>query len=159
MSGAYTAVALVLRVALGGIFLFAAYNKIALPLPFSEAIEAFRLGLPRSLVELATFAIPWTEIFCGVGLVLGIWTRASAGVFLLLMGVFLVGIVSAILRHLPLDCGCFGKYKLFCEGPIGWCKVGENLVLCAGAAVLAVCGAGRVSLDAVAGPASRPSGT
>jgi uncharacterized membrane protein YphA (DoxX/SURF4 family) len=146
-SPAYAFVALLLRVALGGVFLFAAYNKLGAPLSFSESIEAFHFDLPDWLTLLSTFAVPWTEVFCGVAIVLGLWSRAAATVFTLLIAVFTIGIVSAILRHLPLDCGCFGKFKLYCEGPIGWCKVLENLVLAAAALILVVCGGGRLALD------------
>lgn len=148
---AYSALALVLRLGLGGLFLFAAYNKLIDPQTFSESVQAFHIPMPGwmedRMVMLATYAIPWTEIFCSVALVLGLWTRAAGTVFLLLMSVFLVGIISAILRHLPLNCGCFGKFKLYCDGPLGWCKVRENCVLMAGAAVIVICGGGKWALD------------
>jgi uncharacterized membrane protein YphA (DoxX/SURF4 family) len=147
MSRVYSIVALVLRLALAGIFLFAAYNKLRDPLSFSESIQAFRFPLPDWQVLLSTYAIPWTEIFCGVGLALGLWSRASAFVFILMMGVFLFGIISAIERHLPLDCGCFGKFKLYCEGPIGWCKVRENCLMMVASGVVLIGGGGRLALD------------
>jgi uncharacterized membrane protein YphA (DoxX/SURF4 family) len=144
---AYALFGFILRITLGGVFLFAAYNKLSNPLSFSESIQAFRFDLPDALVLLATYAIPWTEVFCGVSLVLGLWTRAAASVFILLIAVFVIGIVSALQRQLPLDCGCFGKFKLVCEGPLGWCKVRENAVLAGMALVLLVFGGGRGSLD------------
>lgn len=154
-SPAYSFVALVLRLGLGGLFLFAAYNKLIDPQTFSESVQAFHMPMPASLedpmVLLATYAVPWTEIFCSVALVLGLWTRAAGTVFLILMGVFLIGIISAILRHLPLNCGCFGKFKLYCDGPLGWCKVRENCVLMAGAVIVVIGGGGRFALDAVFG--------
>jgi uncharacterized membrane protein YphA (DoxX/SURF4 family) len=149
MTRAYSIVSLVLRLALAGIFLFAAYNKLSDPLSFSESIQAFRFPLPEGLVLVATYAIPWTEIFCAVGLALGLWSRAAAFVFILMMGVFLFGIISAIQRHLPVDCGCFGKFKLYCEGPIGWCKVVENCVMVAAAGFVLIGGGGRAAMDAV----------
>jgi len=146
-SAAYAPVALALRLALGGLFIAAAYFKLRDPLTFAEAIMAYRMGLPDALTQLATYAVPWTELFCAVALVLGLWTRAAAAVFIALIGVFLVGIVSVIARDLNITCGCFGKFKLYCDGAVGWCKVRENLVLAAGAMVLVAWGGGRASLD------------
>jgi putative oxidoreductase len=144
----YAVVSLVLRLALGGLFLVAAYHKLRDPLTFAEAIMAYRVGLPDAVTQFSTYAVPWTEVFCGVGLVLGLWTRAAALVFNLLIAVFLVGIVSVIARELNITCGCFGKFKLYCDGAVGWCKVRENLVLMAMTCVLLVWGGGRLSLDA-----------
>lgn len=143
----YSIISLVLRLGLGGLFLFAAYNKLIDPQTFSESVQAFHMPLPDWMVLLATYAIPWTEIFCSVALVMGLWSRAAGMVFLLLMSVFLIGIISAILRHLPLNCGCFGKFKLYCDGPLGWCKVRENCVLAAGATIIVIGGGGRFALD------------
>lgn len=146
-SSAYAILALALRLALGGLFFVAAYHKLRDPLTFAEAIMAYRMGLPDAITQLATYAVPWTEVFCAVALVLGLWTRAAAAVFIALIGVFLVGIVSVIVRDLNITCGCFGKFKLYCDGAVGWCKVRENLVLAAGAMVLVVWGGGRASID------------
>lgn len=155
MTHAYSLLALVLRIGLGGLFLLAAFYKLRDPMTFSEAVMAYRMGLPDPLTQLATYAVPWTEVFCGVSLVLGLWTRAAAAVFIALIGVFLVGIVSVIARDLNITCGCFGKFKLYCDGAVGWCKVGENVVLSLLAGVLVVRGGGRISLDsAAAGPPS-----
>lgn len=149
MTLVYSVLALVFRCALAGVFLFAAYNKLRNPLEFKESIQAFHFNLPAWFELLSTFAVPWTEIFCAVALLLGLWTRAAAAVFTLMMGVFLFAIISAIQRHLPMDCGCFGKFKLYCEGPLGWCKVRENGVMVAAALILVAGGGGRASLDAV----------
>jgi len=157
MKQVYSLVALVLRVALAGVFLFAAYNKLIGALTFKEAIEAFHFDLPSWFTLLSTYAVPWTEIFCSVALLTGLWTRAAAAVFMLMMGVFLFAIVSAIERQLPLDCSCFGKYKLYCDGPLGWCKVRENAALVAMGLILAFGGGGKASLDYVFGGRAKPA--
>ena len=80
-----SAVLLVLRLALGGLMLFAAYNKVKPPATpvddpirkFMFSIEAFEI-LPPQLIESAAFTMPLIEIVCGVLLILGIWTRSSA---------------------------------------------------------------------------------
>ena len=50
--------ALVVRLGLAGIFLFAAYNKLIDPQTFSESVQAFHFPLPDWMVLLATCAIP-----------------------------------------------------------------------------------------------------
>jgi uncharacterized membrane protein YphA (DoxX/SURF4 family) len=49
---------------------------------------------------------------------------------------------------LNVKCGCFGKYRLLCEGTVTWCKVGENALLTLLAVTLAHFGGGRYAADA-----------
>lgn len=131
---------LVLRLVTGGLFLFSAWNKLfpenvlnAGPLPgphyFAQSLEAFNL-LPREWIPVATFAIPWMEVVVGVCLILGWWTRAAARLGLLLLVMF-TGAVAIVLAQqgTGVKCGCFGKFKLYCEGGVSYCKIGENMVL------------------------------
>lgn len=144
---AYAVWGTLLRLALGGMFLFAAYGKLSNPQTFSESIQAFHFDLSDRLVLWGTYAIPWIEVFCGVGLILGLWTRAAAFAYCVGMSVFIAVIVSAIERGLDLNCGCFGKYKLICSGPLGWCKVIENSVLLTLGLVVLIGGGGALSFD------------
>jgi hypothetical protein len=48
---------------------------------------------------------------------------------------------------MDVTCGCFGKYDLLCSGPLGWCNVGQNTLLLAGAVLVLVRGPGSASLD------------
>ena len=156
-------VVLVLRLALGGLFVLAAYQKLfAGPFAsqnFSESIRAFRVVEDMELVRLATFMIPWVELFAGLALIAGLWTRGAALTVGLLLTVFIAGIVSVELRGLVADCSCFGKYKLLCGNdaielfkpprtkPVGWCKVGEDAVMVLMATALCTYGGGWVALD------------
>ena len=97
-----SAALLLLRLGLGGLFVYAAYSKLfALngPLNFSEAVQAFKTIRDDRWVLLATFAIPWAELLCGLALILGLWTRAAALVLALLLALFIGLIVSLILRN------------------------------------------------------------
>ncbi len=156
---------LALRLALGGLFVLAAYQKLFsgpfASQTFSESIRAFRVVEDVELVRLATFMIPWVELFAGLALILGLWTRAAAMVIGLLLSVFISGIVSVELRGLVADCSCFGKYKLLCGNeaiplfkgtkPVGWCKVGEDAAMALMAAALWAHGGGIVALDRLCG--------
>lgn len=145
---------LTLRLALGGLFLYSAYQKLRMgngPLPagpqeFAFSIAAFKI-LPEHLIPLATFAIPWTEALAGLALVLGWWTRPAALVLSLLMAVFTGGVVSVIVRGIDAKCGCFGQYQLFCKGLVDWCKVGENSVILLVALLVLWRGGGVLAID------------
>lgn len=145
---------LTLRVLLGGIFCWAAYNKMHVPQAFLEAIQAFKIVHSERVEVLSTYALPMVEMLAGIALVLGFWTREAAVLIGLLLLVFIAAIVSAIARHMDnIPCSCFGYWHLYCEGVVGWCKVGENTVLTTIAAILVVTGGGRL---AVCRPAAGP---
>lgn len=135
---------LLLRLGLGGLFLFAAYNKWHDPQKFVFAVKGFNI-LPDHLAVLATYAVPWTEAIASVFLILGFWSRAAASVIGLMLVVFIVGIASVIVRGLDVNCTCFGGYKLLCSGNVGWCNIGQNVLLLAVALLLTFKGGGLLS--------------
>ncbi|MCC6429059.1 MAG: DoxX family membrane protein [Phycisphaerales bacterium] len=137
---------LVLRLVLGGLFVFAAYVKLTGPLDFSDSVKAFKI-LPDHLAQLATFAVPWTEMVCGLALIVGCWTRSAALLVSVLLAVFIAGIISVLWRGLTVNCGCFGKLQPFCTGPLGWCNIGQNAGMLGMGLVLAVFGGGLLSVD------------
>lgn len=138
-------VSLLLRLALGGLLLLAAYTKLSNPQEFAFSIKAFKI-LPDHLAVLATFVVPWMEAICGVLLVLGLWARSAALAGVLQLAVFIAAIVSVILRHMNVSCGCFGKYEPFCTGPLGWCNVIQNSVLLVAGLLILALGPGRFAV-------------
>ncbi len=150
---------LALRIALGVLFLFSAYQKLKLgvdvpgdyqpsgPFTFALAVKSFDL-VPIDWVPTFAFVVAWVEAVAGIALVVGLWTRAAGLLALLMLLSFTGAVVSVILRHKDLSCGCFGRFKLICQGPVGWCKVGENLVLISVAYVVALRGRNRLGTGA-----------
>jgi len=142
--GVLSILSLPLRLALGGLFLFAAYNKLFVengPSLFAASIKAFKVIDPETqpqVFQLAVFATPWIEIVAGLALVLGLWTRAAAGVIAGLLLFFIGLIVSVLARGLNTECGCFGKLSPFCPSKIGYCNVVQNVILL-GIALLIMC--------------------
>jgi putative oxidoreductase len=142
---------LVLRAFLGGVLLYAAALKLQDPQQFAFAIRAYQI-IPegaKHLVTLGTFVVPWLELIVGGMLVIGLWGRAAAIVGAGLMALFVYAVWSVIARDLNVTCGCFGKLKgpFGCEGPIGMCKLAENLTLLASALALTAFGPGSISVD------------
>ena len=97
---------IVSRLILGGIFIYAAIDKIAHPDQFAEIVYNYKL-LPGVAVNLMAIVMPWVEMLAGVFLVLGIWVKDSAAILGALLLVFIAAIGINLARGLDFDCGCF----------------------------------------------------
>jgi uncharacterized membrane protein YphA (DoxX/SURF4 family) len=98
--------ALVARLVLGFVFIYASIDKIAHPDLFAEAVYNYQL-LPDAAVNLVAIWLPWLELLSGSLLVLGLWTRGSILVLSGLMLVFLGSLTINLARGLDIHCGCF----------------------------------------------------
>ncbi len=125
-----TALTLV-RILLGGLFVWSGVSKLLDPLFFAFALKAFHLGLSDAAVSRLAFIIPWLEALAGAVLALGFWTRASAVMVLALLLGFSTGIISLLVRGMDVRCPCFGATELVCEGPLGVCHLIRNAILIA----------------------------
>jgi uncharacterized membrane protein YphA (DoxX/SURF4 family) len=94
------------QIALGLFFVAAALPKLVDPPSFAHMIYNYRL-VPGALVNLMALVMPWLELLAGLALILGIWTRTSAGLVGALLLVFLVAISLNLARGNAIDCGCF----------------------------------------------------
>ena len=111
----------VCRLLLGAIFIAFALSKILRPAVF--ALNTVDYGMmPAWGVNLWALALPWAELVVGLFLVLGIRTRAAATLIGAMNVIFIVGLVNAILHHLPINCGCVGEVG----EPVNWLKVLKN---------------------------------
>lgn len=138
----------VLRLGLGGLFVFAAVAKLGDAQKFAFAVKAFKI-LPPQWTALAAYVVPWTEGVCGLFLILGLWTRSAALVLSTMLLAFIVAILSVLHRDLDVTCSCFGKFEIPCTGPVGLCHVARNLVLFAAVAWILARGPGYMSVDAL----------
>lgn len=127
-----TALVLV-RLVLGGVFLYAGFVKIADPSAFAGSIAAYRL-LPYFGNYLAAAVIPWLEAVSGVLLIAGWRPRGAAALLSLLTLLFMAALASTLVRGLDIDCGCFrpGGEKTSAWTPL----VRDALLLGAALAVL-----------------------
>jgi putative oxidoreductase len=107
-SRAIRVAALLLRIALGGIFLYAAYTKLRLPWQiFAMGIDSYQV-LPEWGSELAARTLPWAEVLIGLLLIAGRFLRIASGATSLLLMVFFGLMVRAYAKGMEIDCGCFG---------------------------------------------------
>ena len=105
---AFGAFLLLLRLALGAVFVYAAWVKLREPwLLFAMSIDNYQI-LPQWGVELVARTLPWAELALGLLLIVGRWRRVSTVAATALLGVFFSMMVHAWLRGQKIDCGCFG---------------------------------------------------
>jgi uncharacterized membrane protein YphA (DoxX/SURF4 family) len=101
-------VALLLRLALGAIFVYAAWLKLSKPWAlFAMSIDSYQL-LPLWAVETVARVLPWLELAVGVCLIAGIFLRSAAVATTLLLAVFFGLMVRAYAKGMEINCGCFG---------------------------------------------------
>lgn len=100
--------ALVSRLVVGAIFIYAAYGKIADPMKFAEQVRAYELA-PVATTNAIAITLPWLELLAGALLVLGLWRAEARFLILLMMVAFTFGKISVELRGLDIDCGCWGS--------------------------------------------------
>lgn len=113
--------ALVIRLYIGSIFIYASMSKITDPAVFAENIAAYRI-MPYWGLNLTAIILPWLELICGFLLIIGLRTRATALILGGLLSVFTVFVIINIFRGSDISCGCFDEVG----EPIGWAKVAQN---------------------------------
>ncbi|MBI3662927.1 MAG: DoxX family membrane protein [Acidobacteria bacterium] len=105
------------RVALGFVFVYAAYTKLfeytaegwrQLPwISFAATIQSYKV-LPEDAAMFLAKTLPWFELALGVLLLIGVqlrWVATAASVLLL---TFFAVLVRSYVLGMNIDCGCFG---------------------------------------------------
>lgn len=105
------------RVALGLIFLFAAYSKLYFDgawhlrdyhFFFAMAIDSYKM-LPLSVVEWMAWILPWFELMLGTLLIVGVALPWIGSITSALLLVFIGAMTRAKILGLEINCGCFGN--------------------------------------------------
>jgi uncharacterized membrane protein YphA (DoxX/SURF4 family) len=121
---------LAISLALAAIFVYAGIDKLRDPGQFADNIAGFAI-LPAALINLFALTLPVFEIACGLLLLLPMTRPMAALAIALTCVMFFIALLSALLRGLTLDCGCFGagapsRSKM-------WLELGLDTALFAGA--------------------------
>jgi putative oxidoreductase len=103
-------VAVLLRVLLGGVFVFAGFSKILLPHAEVVAhIQQYQV-LPGWLVSITAMFLPWIEVASGTALCMGFCTTPAALLIAMQLLSFSALMVIVLAAGIPIeDCGCFGN--------------------------------------------------
>ena len=99
-------IALLCRVILGIVLIYASIDKIVHPAEFAKAIGNYNV-LPFGLENLLGIVLPVLELLVGICLVLGIMIDGSAIIAAGMMVVFIIAISQALFRGIDINCGCF----------------------------------------------------
>jgi len=113
MSAVYAAV----RILAGLVFVVSGYGKLVRPYQnFLLIVESYQL-IEGPMAVLTARVLPWAELFCGVFLIFGLWTRFAVRAAWVMYTMFLVVLAQALLRGLNLDeCGCLGDLLMLSPG-------------------------------------------
>lgn len=138
---------LALRWGMAAVFIGAAIPKIQEPDLFALSIYNYQM-LPAWGVNVLAVLLPWLELIIGIGLAVGIWTRACAVTMAGLMMVFLVALIVAALRGLNISCGCFEVGEEAGPSSLVWAALRDVAFLLA-AWILVRTGGGPRPLDLI----------
>jgi putative oxidoreductase len=146
---------LLLRLLVGGFFLYASLDKIADPPAFARIVYRWQV-LPPVPANLLAVILPWVEALAGILLLAGIWKREAALLVALLLLVFIAAAGSVMARGIDIDnCGCTSvaaKTETGWFSGVGWFLVLRNAGLLAMTLVL-----GGVPVEAAAEGRPGPS--
>ncbi|NMH97072.1 MauE/DoxX family redox-associated membrane protein [Pseudonocardia acidicola] len=95
------------RLGLAAIWLVSGVLKAVDPDQTYVAVRAYDV-LPKPGVAVIAGVLPWLEIALGLLLLVGVGTRAVAGLSAAVLVIFIAGVAQAWARGLSIDCGCFG---------------------------------------------------
>lgn len=96
------------RLALGAVFVYAAWTKLREPwLLFAMSIDAYKV-LPQWAVLVVARALPWFELALGLVLISGRLPKISSVAASALLALFFGLMVRAYAVGEKIDCGCFG---------------------------------------------------
>jgi uncharacterized membrane protein YphA (DoxX/SURF4 family) len=105
------------RIALGAIFVYAAYAKLHFNgawhlrdyyFFFAMGIDSYKM-LPLTVVEWMAKILPWVELGLGTLLIIGAGVRWVGIAASALLVVFMTALAHAAMGGLEINCGCFGN--------------------------------------------------
>jgi putative oxidoreductase len=94
------------RCILGGIFVYASYDKILAPAVFAKIIYGYDL-FPALFINLIAIIVPFLELVAGLALIIGFYPRSAALIANFMLLFFITALSINLIRGHEFDCGCF----------------------------------------------------
>ena len=117
---------IIFRLILGSLFIYAAIEKIIDPFGFAADIRNYEI-FPTIFSNSLAIYLPWIELYCGIFLLIGVFSRSSASIIAVLLVGFMFAIIAAMIKGLDIECGCYRTIWL--ASKVGFRKFIENLIL------------------------------
>jgi putative oxidoreductase len=107
---------LLIRLALGGLFLVSSTAKLEYPARFAQSVLSYQM-LPEVLARPFATAVPFVELFIGFSLVLGILVLFASAVTIPLSLSLAIANIYALVRHVGGEsCPCLGSLVSMSHG-------------------------------------------
>ena len=119
--------ALILRLYIGGLFIYAGISKINNVEQFTVTIATYGI-VSYSTAEIMAIVLPWVELISGIFLVAGIGAPFSAAIIGLLLALFSIAILINLIRGVPLHCGCFRGAPARVSDLISWWEFARDIL-------------------------------
>ena len=123
---------LLIRLVLGGLFIYMGAMKIADPVDFLRMIRAYGIApeTPPYFLNGIAIVLPWLEVVCGIAIVLGLWVRGATALIVIMLLVFTPVVLFRALQiysaegtpffKIAFDCGCGAGVEII------WIKLCKN---------------------------------
>jgi uncharacterized membrane protein YphA (DoxX/SURF4 family) len=102
-----------LAIVVGGVFVYASWDKVLAPADFARIVYHYRLIGPNAWLgpqpaNLLAITLPWVELVTGLLMIAGLWRREAAVSAAGMLVMFLVAISWALMLGIDIEnCGCF----------------------------------------------------
>jgi len=116
-----------IRLGIGGMFIFASVYKIEDPHKFAVLIAQYQF-LPHNLVNLWALILPQFEFWFGLALIVTPFVKESVLVILVMFASFIIALVWALALDLGITCGCFQIDGAQSKGE-AWTALVRDLIL------------------------------
>ncbi|MFI5144438.1 MAG: MauE/DoxX family redox-associated membrane protein [Ignavibacteria bacterium] len=117
---------LIVRLVLGGLFVYASMDKMANSSDFAKVIHNYKI-LPVSLENLLAIFLPWLEFVTGLFLLVGKYNKGALFIYNIFLCIFIIALTQALIRGLDINCGCF-SVKPSSTSEV-WLRIIEDLVM------------------------------
>jgi uncharacterized membrane protein YphA (DoxX/SURF4 family) len=97
---------LLIRVAVGLIFIYASLDKITNPAQFARIVYNYHL-ISGPLINIFALLLPWVEVIAGISLILGLYRQGGILIANLMVISFIIALGINLIRGVDLECGCF----------------------------------------------------